>query len=280
MTTPAPQRGVTLVELVMVITLVGLLASAGALLLSRTASTQTTGLVRLRMAAAADAASTRVARDVQAALPNSIRVTQTSQVVIVELIPVVDVGRYRSEIASDGSGDPLVLEDASDSSFDVLGPAVSVGAVAAELVLRNLGNELADAYTGNNRRGGLALANGGNKVNFNANGFFPQASGSNRFFLVNTPVTYICLPSMQGNSGSGQLWRVQAYGWHANQPTDLLAAPLSNGSRALVLDGISACSVAYGASLANMAVVNFRLTLQSNGESATLLSQIATENTP
>jgi len=264
-------RGVTLVEMVVVITVVGVLAAVGARLVGSAATGGQTSQQRLQLATAADAALRRMARELQAALPNSVRVTTSGASVFIEFVPVLDGGRLRRAADSAGNGNPLNFEDALDNSFDVLGPPVTTTG-NTELVVQNLGNDVADAYAGNNRRAGVVLSGGGTQVGFAPAGAFPDATGSARFFLVGTPVTFRCTPAADG---SGQVLRLSAYGWAATQPTSMPSA-----TQAVLLDGVAACSAAYTEALANLGVVAISLSLGQADATARLLHQVTVDNTP
>ena len=89
-------RGVTLVELVVVITLVGVVASLSATLVSRVASSQQDNRGRLVLAQSADGTVARIADELQAALPNSLRLVASTNSFWLEWAPVNDAGRYRA----------------------------------------------------------------------------------------------------------------------------------------------------------------------------------------
>ena len=69
------QRGVTLVELVVVLTLMGVVASIGATLVGRIVAGQQDNRGRLVLAMMADAAVAGMADDLARALPNSLRLS-------------------------------------------------------------------------------------------------------------------------------------------------------------------------------------------------------------
>jgi MSHA biogenesis protein MshO len=218
-----------------------------------------------------------MARELQGALPNSIRVaTNGGGAVFVEFVPVVDAGRFRREPAADGSGDVLDFADPADASFDVLGPPVTATG-SVELVVENLGTDLADAYIGNNRRAGVVLGAGGASVTFTPDGALPDATASNRFFLVGTPVSFVCTPVADG---SGIWQRLDGYGWQATQPTDLAAAPLAGANSSVLLGGVSACAASYTDPLVNLGLVTLSLTLGTGDSQASLLHQVSVDNTP
>ena len=273
-------RGFTLVELVVVLTLVGLLASVGATLVGRIVAGQQDMHGRLMLAQAADGALARIADELQSALPNSVRVSANAAGVWIEWVPVLDAGRYRQApdtLAAD-PGDTLDLEDPGDGSFDVIGTALAAAPAGSQLVLNNLGTPEADAYLGNNRRAGLSLSLGGRHLAFTAAGALPAPGSSARFFVVGTPLTLACVPAA---SGAGfDLVRFSSYGWQATQPVS--PADLAGATRALLLGGLRGCAAAYSTALANIGLLNLRLAAGDPGSSARLdfMQQLAIDNTP
>jgi MSHA biogenesis protein MshO len=272
-----PQRGVTLVELVVVMTIVALVSSIAATLVSRIASSQQANRERLAAALAADVQLGRVADDLHKALPNSLRLTSNAAGVWIEWVPVTDGGRYRAAadtVAAD-PGDTLDLEDAADTSFDVIGTALATLASGAQLVVQNLGLPEADAYAGNNRRGGLVLANAGRRLQFTAGGALPQGTDTRRFFIVASPVTMAC----EALAGGGfELVRYSGYGWLATQPDS--AAALAGATRTLLQTGVTACAASYSTALANIGALTLRLALGGGNAPMQLLQLFALDNTP
>lgn len=272
-------RGVTLVELVVVLTIVALVASLSATLVARVAASQQDNRARLVLAQTADGALVRVADALQAALPNSVRLTAGSNSFWLEWVPVSDAGRYRAATDSTGgSSDPLDLENAADTSFDVIGTALGTLASGSQLVIQNLGTPDADAYAGSNRRSGLVLGSGGRSLSFTAAGALPQATDTRRFFIVATPMTLACVSD---GAGGYQLVRYSGYGWLATQPTSSAAMP--GATQAVMLGGLTGCAASYSTALANIGLLNLRLTLgdsSTTGAKAQLLQQLTVDNTP
>ncbi len=171
-------------------------------------------------------------------------------------MPVLEAGRYRQapDAANASPGDPLDLQDSADNSFDVIGPAVPSTVAGRDLVFSNLGNPDADAYSGNNRRAGLAVNSGGQNLSFTAAPGLAANPANPRFFVVGTPITLACVPSM----GSGQeLLRHSNYGWLSAQPT--ASAALAAATRTRQLPGLRTCSAAYSTALANVGLLVLRL---------------------
>lgn len=283
------QRGLTLIELIVTLSLLAIVAVIGATMIGSLATGQRDGIDRLAASGAADAALRRMSRELQGALPNSVRVARTTSggidTVYIEFVPVVDGGRYRAKVdaTAGGPGDPLDLAEPADDRFDVIGRPIDAGAAGSQLVIQNLGNDLADAYAGQNRRSGVSLPAGGTQLAFTPAGAFPQATDSQRFFLVGTPVSFVCEPATLPDGRAGfRLWRLAGYGWHATQPAALSSGPLAGASRALLLEPLLGCDAAYSTALANIGLLTARLALASGSGAVALplMAQIAIDNTP
>ncbi|MBL8328668.1 MAG: type II secretion system protein [Rubrivivax sp.] len=269
----------TLVELLIVLSIVGLIASLGATFISRMASEQQANRGRLMLAQSVDGALAQLQDQLQQALPNSLRVQSNPDGVWIEWVPLLDAGvaRLGPDTTGATAGDPLNADNAADTSFDVVGVPLATPAVPAWIVWQNLGTPEADAYLGSNRRGGLAVAGGGTQISFTAGAALPAGSGSGRFFIVGAPLTVACRPAA---GGGFELWRYGGYGWQASQPSS--SAAVSSGSADLLGSGLTACQASYGSALANIGLLNLRVTVQDSGSSArmTLVHQIAVDNSP
>lgn len=272
------QAGVTLVELVVVLTLVGVIASIGATLVTRIVAGQQDNRGRLTLAQAADGALGRIAGELESALPNSVRVTVNGAGTWIEWVPVLDAARYRQapDTVSVTPGDILDLGNPADNGFDVIGTALATPPAGSQLAWANLGTTESDVYAGNNRRGGLVVSNGGRHVDFTAAGALPADSGQARVFVVGAPVSVVCRLS----GGVLELHRLSNYGWLAAQP--VASSDFTGATTAVLLSNLQSCSAAYGTALANIGLLNLRLSL-GDGVSATrldFLQQIAVNNAP
>jgi MSHA biogenesis protein MshO len=273
------QRGLTLIEAVMVIMLTGVVAAMVGVFIRAPINGYVDQARRAELSDTADAALRRIARELQRALPNSVRVDASGRVL--EFIPVLDGGRYRAAPDNSGAGDFLDFSSPTDGSFAVIGPGVSVPA-GAQLVVYNLGLPGADVYGGTSRRALTSTGTGLAALSYTVGGTqFPFASPSSRFQVVATPVTILCAPAA---GGGGTLRRYGGYAIQAAQPTSAAAAPLSTASgsnNALLAGSVESCTFGYDAGAsARAGLVTLQLRLTAGGESVTLLHQVHVENSP
>jgi MSHA biogenesis protein MshO len=225
----------------------------------------------------ADNALQRIGREVRSALPNSVRVDPSRQ--FLELIPVRESGRYRSEpsgagcdASTDTAGSDELAFDVSDSCFKSIGMLASAGTITTSdfLVLNNYGAGFAgqDAYatsgTLNRARvlGAIQQGTARERINFAASTFSRALHDSpgKRFFIVNgnsstslpEPVTFAC---------SGQtMTRHWGYPMIAAQPT-----VFGSGSSSLLAANVSSCFFDYQANAApQVGLLTLRLTLSKS----------------
>lgn len=265
--------GFSLIELIVVIAVVGILAGVVAVFIRSPLDGYMAASRRAELSDTADGALQRIARDVRRALPNSLRVTQVGDVQYLEYLPIADGGRYRAETAGDGSGDILDFTSGADASFDVLGNTVAA-ANGQYLVLYNLGLDSAtDAWQGDNRRAVTSTGNVSNLA-FTASGDpLPLESPNRRFFLIDTPVSYVCDPA------AGTVRRYSGYG----APTAAQPTSFSSGSNALLAQRVKACSFIYAAG-ASQRLGQLTLWLQlensegDNAEQVSLYREVVVNN--
>lgn len=279
------QAGFTLIEMIVAITITAILSGIVALFIRLPLQGYFDVSRRAELTDAADLAVRRMSREVQGALPNSVRVTTVAGVTYLEFLAVRAGGRYREQPAGTcpgGNSDELAI-GLSDTCFRTLGDIAEIGQIVAgsdSLVVYNLGtgHADADAYVGANRVAVAAATDGAGSETFAfAAKTFPLASPSGRFFIVSGPVTYACDPT----AGNQVLRRHWGYAIAAAQPT-----PPAGGATALLADGVTGCSIAYvaGAGSRN-GVVSVSLTLTrtdagGNAENVTLYTQAHVVNSP
>jgi MSHA biogenesis protein MshO len=260
--------GFTLIELIVVMVVVGVLAGIVALFIQHPLRAYLAASRRAALVDAADTALLRIARDLRAALPNSLRVTQSGGVTYLEYLPIQDGGRYRAAQTGAGTGDILDFSSAGDNAFDLLGPNVTASA-GQYLVVYNLGLDAStDAWQGGNRR--TVTSNGGvANLAFTATASpLPLESPNKRFYLVGAPVTYACNPA------AGELRRISGYAPQATQPTSFTGA-----TTRLLASHVAACGIGYDPGAAQrLGQVTLRLQLSQDGETVTLYREVAVNN--
>ncbi len=271
--------GFTLIEMIIVIVLTGIIASIVAAFVSGPVLGFMQTSRRAELVDAAELALQRMTRDVRRALPNSIRVDASGTVI--EMLNVVDAGRYRSDPPP---GNPANLLDfsAPDTDFDVLGPLqnfASINPSADEVVIYNLSatGPSNNAYVGDNRAALNSAATTASHIQLAAAMQFPLASPRQRFYVIDTPVTYLC------NVGGGVLQRYDGYAITAShsgidEDSELTTA---GATRALMTEHVSACAFTYQPGTSQRAgLISLRLVLSDGGENVTLLHQVHVYNTP
>ena len=219
------ERGFSLIELVMALVLTSLLLVGLLPFLSRPLEAMVVGS---RTAAATEHAERTLARlraELPAALPNSVRIACGGQ--CLEFIPVLDQADYRAQ----APGETLNFA-AADDRFDVLLPLAAAPATGLGVVINNLtalGTGSTSAYSADavNNRGTVAAGTTASRIRI-ASKQFPAPSPRQRFFIIGTPVSYLCAPAANG----GTLRRLAGYAIQASQPTntalgDLLASDVA-----------------------------------------------------
>lgn len=280
---PGNQQGFTLVEAVLVITITAILSAIVALFLRVPMQGYLDASRRAELTDTADSAARRISRDLRLALPNSVRIDASG--FFLEFLPLAGSGRYRA--TGDGGTDILDFTTAADNSFDVLGPAISIGA-GSSIVVFNLGIAGADAYEGSNRRlyNGVVGAASANIAYQAVSGSpFPFESPGNRFHVITTPVSYVC------DQASRTLWRYWNYPIQAAQPGSLAILDGLGGQRARMATNV-ACTPTlitdmgtrfeYAAGVMQRSgLVSIRLQLQDDsGESVNLYHEVHVSNVP
>jgi MSHA biogenesis protein MshO len=273
-----PRRGFTLVEAVMVIAITGIIAAVVAVFIRGPLEGYFDAARRAALTDVADTAVRRFSRDMHLALPNSVRVTNGG--LTIEFLLTSAGGRYRVE-SGGGASDDILDFTQNDTSFDLLGPAMTFAPTTADrqnqIVIYNLGIPGADAYAGNtlashNRRTYDVPAGGTvTNVAISSANPFPFDSPSHTFQVVDTPVTYRC----DLTAGVLTLTRYSGYAIAATQPD-----PPASGA-ALLAQNVSGCLFTYEPGITERSgLVSMRLSLTQNNETVTLYHEAHVSNVP
>lgn len=296
------QRAFTLVEMIAVMTVIGIIAAGVAVFLRLPLQAYQDTQRRASITDAADTAFARLKRDLQTALPNSVRVTSVGAVFYLEFLQMRTGGRYRAEdpvpatasganTCADVNGNAVADENVlqfgvADTCFTTLGTMPDLNTIVANsdfVVVYNLGRGFpnADAYENGNVTaiGGnkslvtsvAAGAGGQNVLSFQSNAFTLDSPGR-RFQIIAGPVSYVCDP------GVGSLRRISGYAISSAQPTP------PAGTSALLARGITGCTLVYDQNVINQRVGVVSLWLRfaepAGGTTVNLFQQVQVSNEP
>jgi MSHA biogenesis protein MshO len=267
------QYGFSLLELILVIVIGGIVASMTTSILTLPIKGYVDSARRATLTASAESALNRMQRDIRRALPNSIRISADSKTL--ELLHIIDGGRYRAKHTLAGSGDTLDFSIA-DNGFDVLGNLQNFSNIATgadQVAIYPLNTAGSDPYAGDN----IVATGAGSTANHITHPAFqfPLKSPQQRFFIVDTPITYHCDTSAASEKNK-VLIRYEDYAIQAAQPIP----PATGG--AIQANYVGNCVFSYNSgSNTRSGLVTIELTLTDEaGESIRLVHQVHVDNQP
>jgi MSHA biogenesis protein MshO len=287
MRTRGGQAGFTLIELVVTLVISAVVVSFVSMFISGPVAGFADQARRVRLVDSADVALKRIGRDVRRALPNSVRTTSAGNIVALEVLGTVDGARYRAQ--PPGTADQVLDFASADGAFNVLGAFTQVtkpwSSTSHYLAIYNVGVAGADAYELLN-----VITPGGTTIGIAADGVtgedrvtlspafrFAYGSPTQRVFLVDGPVTYLC------DTVAGTLLRYRGYDVEPSQASvDTHGELLAEGATAsLMATGLTSCTFTYAPGTAERSgLVTLAMTVASQGESVSLLSQVHVDNVP
>lgn len=276
---PGQHRGFTLVEVIISLTLIGILAAVAVPMLQMPMGAYTESSARARATTDLDWVQSKLTADFANALPNSVRVRAAGGRYFIEFLQVHAQGRYRAgasgvaqtcpaTAACGGAGVRDALEfgaapACTDSCFFTLGtlPAANIVPGSDYVVVNptNTSGLSGDPYANaappavqSIRTRLLALAPNaaqyGTQVTMTPNAF-PTASPIKRFYVIaSSPVTYSC-----SSGARGPLMRYSGYNITPAQPTAFGAAVT-----AAALSSLVSCTIAAPTSVVEPAGVRGR----------------------
>lgn len=277
---PMRASGFTLVELIIVIVLIGILAAVVGPIISKPFEQYNDVAARAQLVDQADTALRFIKREVETAIPNSIRVSTSGSRSVMEMMPVLAAGRYRLGEADD---DSALFPSGEDDAFDVLSDAFTLPANARMVVNNTDANRLyAAAVSGSDgiiTPAGTTVAMTYPRITFSDPFQFDLVgigSPRKRFYITQTPVTYHC------DTDSGNLIRYRGYTPSATQPTLRTNPPLSTAASDLLVENVTACRFLYSAGTPErLGLLTLELTLTGeNAESVRLMHQVHVRNVP
>jgi MSHA biogenesis protein MshO len=272
----ARDRGVTLLEMIIVISITAILAGVVAVFITRPVESYADAARRAELTDIADTALRRMARDLRTALPNSIRIVENppaSGIWYLEFLQTSGGGRYRAQLDSGGGGNFLDFSDPSgDNQFDVIGQMPTFTGTKS-IVIYNLSNSgpVANAYDPASNNRATHSSDAGGVITLSAPIQFRFPSPGNRFQVVPYAVTYECNP----NGGARWLRRYWDYGISTGQLT-----PPVTPNVALLANDVFGCTFTYDALGARTGVVRLELRIERDDEVIRLFQQVHVSNVP
>lgn len=295
-----PQRGFTLVEMIIVIVITGIIAGMVAMFIRAPVQGYVDSARRAEMSDIADTALRRMGRDLRTAVPNSVRLPTPAGSTYFEFLPTTEGGRYRVDpadgaggcaaVAGNTRGDALNF-DAADTCFEIIGTqiATSVGDAIVIGSTQSDGRQpyqLVSSATGVRR---MVSAAGTTTVQVTSATPLPASSEleGHRFAVVpaaQQAVTYACVNPGGGacgtdanGDGTCRLTRYWSYGF--NDPQAAPAA-LTAPSTAILADRVSNCNFVYDTSNARNSLLAASLTITRDNESVNLYHEVHINNIP
>ncbi len=291
-------RGFTLIEMVIVITISGIIAVILAMIIRGPVNGIDAQMKRAEVVDMAESALRRMQRDIRASLPNSVRIRSTAgntgdatcptnaSVCVIEILHTLDGGRYRT--SPPGNANARFQFGIPETDFDVIGALQTLNPADPLLTTYSMvvNNQATtgttyNAYFGDNRTLMAVGTTSTTHISMSSKNFGAYlASPRQRFFIVDTPVTYLC------DTTAGTLTRYQGYtitSNHALMDTDAeLTAAGGVGSR--VAQKVVACRFTYQSGVSSRAgLTTMELTIQDSAtpsEPVRLIHQVHVYNVP
>jgi MSHA biogenesis protein MshO len=269
------QRGFTLIEIVVALTISAVLVGFVAYFVSAPIDAYVDHAARSRMAESTENVSRMMVDDLRHALPNSVRVSNVGNYAVVEMLRVKGMAYFRPNgvlpdtttvpiLTSAARGLDFALADDRFSVFGLLDPNVVPPAYPTQGTL--LGGYLVIGNTGVGAQGSAYQIGGAGprvitpvgtqiRLNRHATTFEetitldpkflfanPMPVTLTRVFWVEGPVTYVC----NANANSRSLRRFSGYPITATGPANESAAQLGVATTSLLADNVASCRLDCG----------------------------------
>jgi MSHA biogenesis protein MshO len=280
--------GFTLIELIITMTITGIVIGFAALFFSGPVQGFTDQVRRAELVDAAESALRRMGRDIRRAVPNSIRVTTNGTVTALEILNTVEGVRYRAG-PPPGNTNAWLTFSTDDGAFNSIGLFDSItkpfSSTTHYLSIYNVGVVGADAYelsnvitpAGTEIEIEAAVEAGEDNITVNPSFQFAYPSPRQRVYLIDTPASFLC------DTATGELTRYSGYSIASNQADRDSSAELlgAGGSDSILSNNLTACTFTYTPGTAQRAaLITLSLTLTQDGESISLLQQVHVDNVP
>ena len=311
-------KGFTLIELVITMTLGAILSVVVAIFIARPITAYVNVTRRAELIDAADSTLRRMARDIQSAVPNSIRVKidpDNGQRVAIEMLNIVEGMRYRATPPG-----PFLDFTTPVTQFNVVGKfqyalsnPICKEKKKCRLVVYNTGENNGGAIPSDNPTAGAnvystvkalncsgcvpppnsvtitpadttvtldnPLGSTEGQITLSSAVLFALPSARQRIDIVDTPVTYVCDSSIQ------QIRRYWNYTINSVQPTNPTLSPLKDAPWALLAQDVTNCTFTYTpGTLQRNGLITMSITISKSntqgGDTITLMRQVSVDNMP
>jgi MSHA biogenesis protein MshO len=284
----AHTAGFTLIELIVTMTIIVIIVSFGAFIISGPISGFTDQVRRAELVDSAESSLRRIGRDVRRSLPNSVRITTNGTITALELLNVVEGVRYRAG-PPPGDANARLIFNTADGAFNSIGLFNAItkpfSSTTHYLSVYNVGVAGANAYelsnvitpAGTQIDIDAAAEAGEDNVQLDPWFQFAYPSPRQRIYLIDTPVSFLC------DTATEKLTRYAGYAIATNQADRDSAAELlaAGGVAALMSDNLTACTFTFTPGTAQRdGLVTMSLTVGPAGESIELLQQAHIDNVP
>lgn len=280
--------GFTLIEMIITITLTGIIAAMVAVFIRSPVQGYVDSARRAGMTDVADTALRRIARDVQLALPNSLRPITSCVSAIgtncsFELLVTSTGGRYRQDAADAGG-----CFAAGCSTLNTLGSVIASNneLVGSRIAIYNLFNNddgtcsatKPSVWCGQNSALITGSTEGGatDSFAFAPTPFKPGGGSPSRsFFVVSGPVAYVCSGvGTSGGRGTGELRRYEGYA-----ATPSATFPPVGATGHLLAHRVSACNFNYAPAVTpRIGLLELYLEITEESESVGLHHMVHVDN--
>ena len=284
----ANASGFTLIELVITMSITGIVLGFAALFFSGPIQGFIDQVRRAELVDSAESSLRRMGRDIRRAVPNSLRVTTSGTVTALEVLNSIEGVRYRAG-PPPGNTNAWLTFATADGAFNSIGQFDAITkpftSTTHYLSIYNVGVAGADGYEMSNvitpAGTQIDIANaaeaGEDNIVLTPSFQFTYPSPRQRVYLIDTPASFLC------DTATGRLTRYSGYTIASNHSDrdssgELLAAGASDS---IMSDNLSACTFTYTPGTAQRAaLMSLSLTLTQDGESITLLQQVHVDNVP
>jgi MSHA biogenesis protein MshO len=313
-------RGVSLVELIVVITISGIIAAVLGTIIVRPIQGYESQVRRAAMVDAAEMTVRRLGRDIRQALPNSVRVrdalgntnsvscSTAGAICSIEMLNTVDGARYRDgpgNIGHNHGPTPfrLRIPGTDSDGFNIVGffqnlpGSLPFNSTTERLAIYNQGVTGADAYADANAPANVAVVMTNPAVTtftirmdgqedstaFNDEHQVKPASG-NFLFRYASPNqrVYIVDTPISYVCNAGPNGNITRYSSYAITAAQA-ATPVGATNTALLSTPVSACNFSYSSGTsqrAGLVTIDVTVTDASSGEQVRLLHQVHVDNSP